>query len=58
LSEDLEFLKFFTPFKYFDPAALLNESRIDINYVWLSLGIIIVCITGGYITYAKRDLYI
>ncbi len=58
LSENLEFLKYFTPFKYFDPAAILNESRIDINYVWLSLGIIVVFIVGGYVTYARRDLYI
>ena len=58
LSENLEFLKYFTPFKYFNPAMLLNESRIDINYVLLSLAIIIVCIAGGYFTYARRDLYI
>ncbi len=58
LSEDLEFLKYFSPFKFFDPASLLNESRIDLNYVWLSIGIIAVCILGGYITYSKRDLYI
>jgi len=58
LNENLTFLKYFTPFKYFNPATLLNESRIDVNYVLLSLGIIIVCISGGYITYARRDLYI
>jgi ABC-2 type transport system permease protein len=58
LNENLEFLKYFTPFKYFDPAAILNESRIDINYVWLSLGITAVFIVGGYVTYARRDLYI
>ncbi len=58
LNESLEFLKYFTPFKYFDPAAILRESTIDLNYVWLSLGITVVCIIGGYITYARRDLYI
>ncbi len=58
LSENLEFLRYLTPFKYFDPGLLLRESRIDINYVWLSLVIIIVCIAGGYYTYARRDLYI
>jgi ABC-2 type transport system permease protein len=58
LNENLDFLKYFTPFKYFNPALLLNESRIDINYVWLSLGITVVCIIGGYVTYARRDLYI
>ncbi len=58
LSKNLEFLKYFTPFKYFDPALMLHESRIDLNYVLLSLGIIIVCLAGGYFTYARRDLYI
>ena len=58
LNENLEFLKYFTPFKYFNPAVLLHESRIDLNYVWLSLGITVVCLVGGYITYARRDLYI
>lgn len=58
LNENLGFLKYFTPFKYFNPATLLNESRIDINYALLSLGIIAACIAGGYFTYARRDLYI
>jgi ABC-2 type transport system permease protein len=58
LNENLEFLKYFTPFKYFDPAVMLHESTIDLNYVWLSLVIIVVCYIGGYVTYARRDLYI
>ena len=58
LSENLEFLEYLSPFKYFNPADLLHESRIDLNYVWLSLGLIAVFIVGGYITYSKRDLYI
>ncbi len=58
LSKGLEFLKYFTPFKYFDPVMMLNESRIDLGYVLLSFGIIIVCLAGGYFTYARRDLYI
>ena len=58
LSENLEFLKYFSPFKYFNPAKFVNGSSIDLNYVLLSFAIILVCITGGYITYARRDLYI
>ena len=58
LNEDFEFLKYFTPFKYFDPAALLHESKIDLPFVWLSLGIIAVSMIGAYLTYSKRDLYI
>jgi ABC-2 type transport system permease protein len=58
LNENLEFLRFFSPFAYFDPAKLLNESTIELSYVFLSLGIIVVLIIGGYYTYARRDLYI
>jgi len=58
LSEDLEFLKYFTPFEYFDPARLLHESSIDLAYVGLSAGIIAVCLVGAYLTYSRRDLYI
>ncbi len=58
LHKDLEFLKYFTPFKYFDPAMMLRESRIDIAFVWLSLAIVAICLTGAYVTYSKRDLYI
>ena len=58
LNEYLEFLKYFSPFAYFDPAVLLRESRIDLAYVALSFSIIAVCLVGAYMTYSKRDLYI
>jgi ABC-2 type transport system permease protein len=58
LNENLSFLKYFSPFTYFNPVTLLNESTIEIGYVFLSLGIIAVLIMGGYYTYARRDLYI
>ena len=58
LNENLEFLKIFSPFTYFNPATLLNESTIDIRYVLLSLAITAAFIIGGYYTYARRDLYI
>jgi len=58
LNKNLDFLKYFTPFKYFDAGMMLHESRIDVTFVWLSLGIILVSMTGAYLTYAKRDLYI
>ena len=58
MHENLEFLAFLSPFTYFDPVVILNESTIDVAYVLLSLGIIAVLVTGGYITYARRDLYI
>lgn len=58
LSKSMDFLKYFSPFKYFDPASLLRESRLEIQYVLLSIAIVVVCMVGAYFSYAKRDLYI
>jgi ABC-2 type transport system permease protein len=58
LSEHLEFLKYFSPFAYFDPGVLLRESRLELGYVGLSVGIIAACLVGAYLTYSRRDLYI
>jgi ABC-2 type transport system permease protein len=58
LDKDLEFLKYFSPFEYFDAGVLLRESRIDLAFVGLSLAIIVVSMVGAYLTYTRRDLYI
>ena len=57
-AEKLDWLKYFSPFKYFDPLEILHESRIDPVFVLLSIGIIVVLMAGAYLTYSKRDLYI
>jgi len=58
LSEKLDFLKYVTPFKYFDAAFMLRENRIELVYILLSVAIIALCLVGAYTTYNKRDLYI
>ncbi len=58
LSKNLEFLKYFTPFLYFNPATMLHESRIELIFIWLSAGIVAVALIGAYYSYSKRDLYI
>jgi ABC-2 type transport system permease protein len=58
LYKELDFLKYFSPFKYFNPGDMLHTSKIDLNYVWLSAGIIVVSLIGAYVTYSRRDLYI
>jgi ABC-2 type transport system permease protein len=58
LNKDLDFLKYFSPFKYFDAGVLLHEARLDLAFVGLSLVIILVSMVGAYLTYGRRDLYI
>lgn len=58
LSKSLDFLKFFTPFKYFNAADILHTSQLDWPFVALSVGIIAVCLVAAHVTYSKRDLYL
>ena len=58
LNENLDFLKYFTPFKYFDAGDLFRSGKLDSAYLVLSLVIIVVCVTAAYWFYNKRDLYI
>ena len=58
LNKDLDFLKYLSPFKYFDAVVMLHESRIDVTFVGLSLAIVLVSIAGAHLMYARRDLYI
>jgi ABC-2 type transport system permease protein len=58
MQENLEFLRYFTPFKYFDAAEIYRTMRIDSTFLLLSVGIILVCVAAAYWTYNHRDLYI
>ncbi len=58
LNEKLEFIKYFTPFKYFDSVLMLQENKIELVYIVLSVAIIVLCLVGAYTTYSKRDFYI
>jgi ABC-2 type transport system permease protein len=58
MQEQLDFLKYFTPFKYFDAGALYRTGSLDGGYLLLSAAIIAVCLAAAYWVYRKRDLYI
>ena len=58
LSDDLAFVRYVSPFKYYDPVLILRESRLEITFVLLSVVIVVVCMVGAHISYTKRDLYI
>jgi ABC-2 type transport system permease protein len=58
MNKDLDALKYLTPFKYFDGADLLRNPGMEPGYILLSVGIIALLITGAFLTYRRRDLYI
>lgn len=58
LQENLDFLKYITPFKYFDAGELFRNGKLDGTYLLISAGLVIVAMAAAYWTYNKRDLYI
>jgi ABC-2 type transport system permease protein len=58
LDQKVDFLKYFTPFKYFDARELFRTGAINGGYMLLSAAIVVVCVAAAYWTYNKRDLYI
>ncbi len=58
IQDKLDFLKFLTPFKYFDARDLLSAGRIDTTSLLLTASIVSVSTVIAYWAYNKRDLYI
>ncbi|MBI5291059.1 MAG: ABC transporter permease [Chloroflexi bacterium] len=58
MQEELDFLKYFTPFKYFDAGELFRTGRMDGTYLLISATIIVVSVIAAYWIYDRRDLYI
>ena len=58
MNEKLDFLKYFTPFKYFDAGELFRTGQMDGTYLLISAAIIVVSVVTAYWIYNKRDLYI
>ncbi len=58
MQKNLDFLKYFSPFKYFDAAVFLTTHTLDGTFLAITAGIIVVCLAVAYLTYNRRDLYI
>ncbi|HEY5118072.1 MAG TPA: ABC transporter permease subunit [Anaerolineales bacterium] len=58
MQKNLDFLKYFTPFKYFDPGEFLRTGALSGGYLLLSAAIIVVFVAAAYLFYNRRDLYI
>jgi len=58
MQEKLDFLKYFSPFKYFDAGQLFISGKFESTYLLISAVIIIACVAAGYLVYNRRDLYI
>ncbi|MCD6545670.1 MAG: ABC transporter permease subunit [Thermotogae bacterium] len=58
LTEKLDFLRFFTPYSYFDPSNIVKTKSISMIYIILFLMELIGFIVVSYIYFEKKDIYI
>lgn len=52
-----EVIRYFTPFKYFDPAYIMQHASYERSFLWLGLGIVVAAIVMSYVVYRKRDIH-
>lgn len=56
ISEDVEFLKYVTPFYYSDAAEIFTNNQIDFQILGIGVVVGILALLIGYIKYIKKDI--
>lgn len=56
LNSKLEFLKYITPFKYYEAKNMMYGGGFDSVFVTLSAAVVVTLLSGTYVFYNKRDL--
>jgi ABC-2 type transport system permease protein len=58
ISDKLAWLKYLTPFKYFDAKEIANTVKLDPVMIALSVALISLMVALTYVFYRRRDLYV
>lgn len=58
MSSKIEFLKYLTPFKYFEASYILRNGKLELVYIIISVTIICTSLVATFLIYSKRDLRI
>lgn len=58
LSDKLEILKYFTPYKYFEARSIIHGGSPEPLFLHLSSALIIIFLAGTYLFFPKRDITI
>ncbi|MCM1989860.1 ABC transporter permease subunit [Oceanirhabdus seepicola] len=57
LTDKLEFLRFITPFYYFDAKEIMLGQRVEMIYVLISLIIVVIATSLTYVFFNKKDIH-
>ncbi len=56
ITEEVEFLKFITPYGYTDGSFIVNNCKLEIKYLAVGLSVTALAIALSYIKYTKKDI--
>lgn len=56
LSDDLDILKYFSPFKYVDAANIITNNVFELIYIVLMSAIILISVIAAFMIYKKKDI--
>jgi len=56
ISEKLDYLKYFTPFQYINPANIIKHERIEGVYLTILISLITTMTAGAYLAYNKKNI--
>lgn len=56
VSDKLEFLKYLSPYEYFDSNYIYDNKHLNLNYLILSIIIVIITTALSYFFYSKKDI--
>ena len=56
ITDEIEFLKYITPYGYTDSGYIINNGALDIKYMWAGLLLAAAGIITAYTIYTKKDI--
>jgi ABC-2 type transport system permease protein len=56
VTDQLNFLKYFTPYEYVNAVAIVNEKTIEIAYLLISIGIVAISSFVTWYFYNRKDI--
>jgi ABC-2 type transport system permease protein len=56
--DNKKWVKYFTPFKYFDSIKIVSDNTLDSMFIVISIIIILICIITTFVKYKNRDINI
>lgn len=58
LTEQMEFLRYVSPFKYFEAADLLRDLRVQPVFAWITAVVVAASLAGAHHFFSRRDMYV